>query len=194
MKIVAWKKQWTVWVWEVDIVVSVNRLLNFAEFWFTKCRKFVKFLLVNVIESLYCIKVSSDSRIKNWSIHQTVKRNYNVNFTYFLRSIFQIILICLNVVVNGSKEISVYFLRFWQLWDFLFKSLVNSSPVKGECLCIWAWLLCGLFEVSRMQEVSSLEVSALVVLLAVLAVVEGLHHLLVLLGGEHLKGLGHFLV
>ena len=39
-----------------------------------------------------------------------------------------------------------------------------------------------------MQEVSSLEVSALVVLLAVLAVVEGLHHLLVLLGGEHLKG------
>lgn len=45
-----------------------------------------------------------------------------------------------------------------------------------------------------MQEVSSLEVSALVVLLAVLAMVEGLHHLLVLLGGEHLEGLGHFLV
>ena len=33
-----------------------------------------------------------------------------------------------------------------------------------------------------------LEVSALVVLFAVLAVVEGLHHLLVLLGGEHLHG------
>jgi len=45
----------------------------------------------------------------------------------------------------------------------------------------------------RLHEVQSLEVSALVVLLAVLAVVEGLHHLGVLLGGEHLKGLGNFL-
>jgi len=44
-----------------------------------------------------------------------------------------------------------------------------------------------------LQKVRSLEVSALVVLLAVLAVVEGLHHLLVLLGGEQLEGLGNFL-
>jgi len=38
-----------------------------------------------------------------------------------------------------------------------------------------------------------LEVSTLVVLLAVLAVVEGLHHLSVLLGGEKLHGLCHLL-
>ena len=45
--------------------------------------------------------------------------------------------------------------------------------------------MCGCW---RLQKVRSLEVSALVVLLAVLAVVEGLHHLLVLLGGEQLEG------
>lgn len=47
--------------------------------------------------------------------------------------------------------------------------------------------------IGRMLVVDALEQSALVVLLAVLAGVEGLHHLGVLLGGEHLQGLCHLL-
>ena len=68
---------------------------------------------------------------------------------------------------------------------FLVKSLVNSSPRQENVFafelhyCVICWSL---------HEVRSLEVSALVVLLAVLAVVEGLHHLGVLFGGKHLKG------
>ena len=61
----------------------------------------------------------------------------------------------------------------------------STVPLRQEIVfafeleyCVICW---------RLSEVSFLEVSTLVVLLAVLAVVEGLHHLGVLLGGEHLK-------
>lgn len=73
---------------------------------------------------------------------------------------------------------------------FLVKSLVNSSPRQEN---VFAFELHYCVICCSLHEVRSLEVSALVVLLAVLAVVEGLHHLGVLLGGKHLKGLGHFL-
>ena len=61
----------------------------------------------------------------------------------------------------------------------------STVPLRQEIVfafeleyCVICW---------RLSEVSFLEVSTLVVLLAVLAVVEGLHHLGVLGGGEQLQ-------
>jgi len=97
-KTVVWNKQLTVLVWEVDIVVPVNRLLNFAEFWFTKCRKFVKVPFGQ--RHLVFVLHKSFLWFKNqecwWTLRVFIKslklsNETNVNFTYFLRSIFQII-------------------------------------------------------------------------------------------------------
>jgi len=69
----------------------------------------------------------------------------------------------------------------------------SSQQLSGVSENVFAFELDYCVICWRFHEVRSLEVSALVVLLAVLSMVEGLHHLGVLLWREHLKGLGHFL-
>ena len=123
-------------VWEVDIVVSVNRLLNFAEFWITKCRKFVKFPfgqchLVFVLHKSFLWFENQESWltlgvfIKLWNCQTKL----NVNFTYFLRSIFQIILIRLNVVVNGSKK--RFLCSSWDFGSYEISGLKSSQQLSG---------------------------------------------------------------
>ena len=174
-------------------MVSVNRLLNFAEFWITKCRKFVKFPfgqchLVFVLHKSFLWFENQESWltlgvfIKLWNCQTKL----NVNFTYFLRSIFQIILIRLNVVVNGSKK--RFLCSSWDFGSYEISGLKVESTALRIQENVFAFELDYCVVCWRLQKVRSLEVSALVVLLAVLAVVERLHHLLVLLGGEQLEG------